>query len=353
VTRPFPLPEDLGKQRTRPAFHLYRAAACHVRAHFEKTNPERIAKTLFRDDQVTPLVLRAASNPATVGDANWASALAREVIDDTIAAAASLSAAADVINRGTRVNFDSAGSIRIPGRTFAASNADAGNWVGEGQPIPVKPLAFTSGLILEPRKLAVIVVFTTEQAASSAIEVIARAMISEAVGLALDATMFDNVAGDENRPPGLLNGVTPLAAATGGGIAAAATDIGNLIEALANAHGGKNVVFVMAPNLAASLKLFAGPKWDYPIVASASLAAGEIIAIELASFVSAFGAEPQFDTVKGATFHFDTVPAADPMTTAPTRELFQVDQIGLRMIIQGAWGLRAVGHAQYIAGASW
>ena len=321
--------------------------AMSVLATFSGALDHRFALKMMR-------MLRAASNPATVGDPNWASALAREVIDDTIAAAASLSAAADVIVRGMRVNFDSAGSIRIPGRSFSANNADAGNWVGEGQPIPVKPLAFTDGLILEPRKLAVIVVFTTEQAASSAIEVIARAMISEAVGLALDATMFDNVAGDTTRPPGLLNGVTPLAAATGGGgIAAAATDIGNLIEALANAHGGKTPLFIMAPNLAASLKLFAGPKWDYPIVVSASLAAGEIIAIELASFVSAFGAEPQFDTVKGAMFHYDTVPAADPMTAAPTRELFQTDQIGLRMILQGAWGLRAAGHVQYIAGASW
>jgi hypothetical protein len=211
---------------------------------------------------------------------------------------------------------------------------------------------------LTPRKLAVIVVFTREQAESSAIEVIARAMIGEAVGLALDATMFGNAAGDATKPPVLLNGVTPLTATTGGGANAAATDIGNLIEGLATNHGGKTPLFIIAPKEAAALKLFAGPHFDYPVIASASLAAGEIICLELASFVSAFEAQPQFDTVKAATFHFEDTSPTDitggtPSPAVPVRSLWQTDQIGLRMILHGSWGMRATGHVQYIAGASW
>jgi hypothetical protein len=73
--------------------------------------------------------------------------LARAAIDDTIAAAASLSAGADIITRATRLNFDGFGSIKVPGRAFAANNADAGQWVAEDAPIPNRALSFTSGVI--------------------------------------------------------------------------------------------------------------------------------------------------------------------------------------------------------------
>jgi hypothetical protein len=313
---------------------------------------------MFGKDEATELVLRAATGAATTTGASWASALAHQIIDDTIAAAASISAAADVIARGTRVNFDNAGSIRIPGRTFSTNNADAGQWVAEGAPTPVRPLSFTTGVTLTPRKLAVIIVFTREQAESSAIEVIARAMISEAVGLALDATMLGNVAGDATKPPGLLVGVTPLTATTGGGVNAMMTDLGNLVQALATAHGGKTPLFIAAPAQAVAMKAALGPHWDYPIVSSASLVAGEIICLELASFVSAFEAQPQFDTVKAATFHFeDTAPTditgGTPSPAVPVRSLYQTDTIALRMILNGSWGMRALNHVAYIAGATW
>jgi hypothetical protein len=195
-------------------------------------------------------------------------------------------------------------------------------------------------------------------AESSAIEQIARSMLTEAAGLALDSTMFDNNPADATRPPGLLNGVTPLTATTGGGANAAATDIGNLLEALATNHGGKTPLFIMAPKEAAALKLFAGPHFDYPVIVSASLAAGEIICLELASFVSAFDAAVEFDTVKAASFHYEDTSPTDitggtPSPAVPVRSLFQSDLVGLRMIMRGAWGMRVAGHVAYIAGASW
>jgi hypothetical protein len=146
----------------RPSDYLFRAAAVYARAHITKTNSARALQELFGHDPVTELIMRGATASATTTDTSWASAIAREVIDDTIAAVASLSAAADVLDRGTRVNFNGAASIRIPGRAFAANNADAGQWVAEGAAIPVRALNFTEGLILEPRKLAVIVTFTRD-----------------------------------------------------------------------------------------------------------------------------------------------------------------------------------------------
>ena len=179
-------------RKTRPANYLFRAAAAHVRAHVTRTTPANAAVSMFGRDVVTSTVLRAASNPATTTGSGWADSLARLSIEDLIAAVASLSAGADVITRGTAIPFDGFASIKIPGRSFAANNADAGQWVAEGAPIPVRALTFTSGVTLTPHKVGVMVTYSREMAESSAIEQISRAMISEAVGQALDAALFSN-----------------------------------------------------------------------------------------------------------------------------------------------------------------
>jgi hypothetical protein len=60
----------------------------------------------------------------------------------------------------------------------------------------------TSGsrAILEPRKLAAIVTLTEEMLASSNAEALVTDAVTRSVGLALDAALFDAVAGDDTRP---------------------------------------------------------------------------------------------------------------------------------------------------------
>src|SRR5262249_46525253 len=161
-----------------------------------------------------PLVLRSASSPATLGSPTWAGALAQQTINDQIAAIADLFAAADVLGRGTQVSFDGAGTVRFPGRAVAA--VDAGNWLGEGSPIPVRQQQFTNGLVLAPRKVAVIVVMTREMAESSNLEAIAKALISEALGIALDVAFLSTAVDDGVKPGGILAGVTPITPTAGG-----------------------------------------------------------------------------------------------------------------------------------------
>lgn len=346
-------------KRVRPSIYYFRAVAAHLRAFSQNVTPEFAARTLF-NDLVTNLVLRAATGAATTTGTGWADALAHQVIHDLVAAVASLSAGADLITRGTIIPFDGFASIRIPGRAFAANNADAGNWVAEGAPIPNRQLNFTSGPTLVPRKIGLITSFTREQAESSAIEIIAKAMVSEAVGLAIDSALWSNFPGDTTRPAGLLAGVTPIGA-TGAGASpaeAAAGDIGNLVQALANNHGGKTPVFVMAPKQAAALKLFAGPHFDYPVIPSAALAAGTVIAVEIASFVSAWMPQPEFQTVKAAAIHMeDTAPTditgGTPSPAVPVRSYFQTESIGLKMILRASWAMRAAGHVQMVQGTNW
>jgi len=107
------------------------------------------------------------------------------------------------------------------------------------------------------------------------------------------------------------------------------------------------------------MKAALGPLWDYPIVSSAALAAGTVIAIELASFVSAFAPDAEFKVVPGSSIvHMeDTSPqnitGGTPSPAVPVKSLWQVDAIGLRMVLRASFGMRAAGHIQYVTGTTW
>src|SRR5262245_19282857 len=224
------------------AMYIHRAGAAALRAFLSGNSPEREAKMMFGDDRVTDLVLRAASAPATTTTTAWAQSLAGIAVYDLIQSITSLSAGAELIDRALKLNMDGLSELRVPGRALSA--AAAGAWVAEGAAVPVRALSFTNAAVLRPRKLAVLTVVSRELAESSNIEPVIRQTLGEATGLALDLALFSNFAGDATKPPGLLAGLTPLTAATGGGSAAMDTDIGNLFAALAAAGGGKSAVII-------------------------------------------------------------------------------------------------------------
>src|SRR5215831_11912821 len=185
--------ENVKVIRNRPAVYLCRAAAAHVRAHVTHEAPERAAKELFGDDAVTDVVLRAATAPAAIsGTSGWAASLAGVAIYDLVQTAASLSAAADVINRGLKLNMDGIAECHVPGRVLDA--AAAGQWVAEGVAAPVRALSFANDAILRPRKLQVLTTYSRELAEHSNIEAVVRQALGE-------ATASDP--GDATKPPGL------------------------------------------------------------------------------------------------------------------------------------------------------
>jgi hypothetical protein len=78
---------------------------------------------------------------------------------------------------------------------------------------------------LDPsRKLAAIAVATRETGSNG--EAVIGQLLREDTARKLDASLFSNVAGDATRPLGILAGVSPLTAATGGGNVAMKTDLG-------------------------------------------------------------------------------------------------------------------------------
>jgi len=353
--RPFALPEDVGLKRKRPRDYLYRAASAHIRAHLKGGSVERHAKEMFDDDKVTDLVIRAASSAATTTSPTWASALAQQAVDDSVMAIATLSAAAGLIQRGMKIDFARRASIRVPGRILDAT--DAGQWVGEGKPGVVRTQRMTSGPTLTPHKLVVITSFSREMSEQSAIEQVSRALIQEASALALDKALFGTQADDGITPGGILNGVAPITATAGGGMTALNGDIKALMAALSAAYAGREPLLIMNPVQAVSLRTVASPLFNIPILESTALAAGTVIMIEPSSFVSAFDAAPEFETVTAPLFHYEDTSPQDitggtPSPAVPVRSLFQTDSIGLRMILKAAWGMRAP-HIAVVNGATW
>src|SRR5262249_12313178 len=137
-------------------------------------------------------------------------------------------------------------------------------------------------------------------------------------------------------------------------------DVEALIAALTAAGGGATPVFVAAPGQAAAMKMRIGPRFDYPVLASAALAPGTIVAIEAKSFVSGFGATPTFDTTDQTVMHLeDTSPVqvstvgSPNVVAAPLRSLWQSNCTAVKMILRCAWGMRATGHVQFVSSTTW
>jgi len=242
MTRVSPIKPDFAALRAQssPATYLYRAGAATLRAFITGESPEYEARTMFGDDQVTDIVLKAASAPATTTTTNWAQSLAGVAVYDLIQSITSLSAGAALIDRALKLNMDGLAELRVSGRALSA--AAAGAWIAEGGAAPVRALSFTNAAILRPRRLDIHVVATNELVESSNIEAVVKQTLGEATGLALDLAMFSNFGGDASKPPGLFAGVSPLTPTAGGGTAAMFTDIKALFAALAAAGAGKTAV---------------------------------------------------------------------------------------------------------------
>jgi hypothetical protein len=329
---------------------VHRAAAAHLRSFVTGATPTNAAKQMFGNDIVTDLILRAPTAPAAIsGTAGWAQALAGVAIYDLIQSTVSLSAAADVIDRGLKLNLDGIAEYRVPG---------AGQWIGEVTAAPVRTLSFSNAAILRPRKLQVLSVFTREIVEHSNIEAVVRQTLSEATGLALDVQMFSSDPGDATKPPGLFAGVTPITATAGGGSNALNGDLANLFAALASHSAGQTAVIIAALPQAVKLKLTAGPKFDYDIIASTALAPGTVAVLEVASFVSGFGSTAEFNTTKIGAVHMEDITPVDIVSVGgavatPVKSLYQTDAIGLKTTLWASWGMRTSGHCQYITGATW
>jgi hypothetical protein len=347
------VPEDL-RRGGRPGDAIFRAAVAHfVSRQSRDCGPEQIAERLWSDDVVT----KAATAPATTTTSGWATPLVAAAVADAVVGLAPLSGAAELIRRGLRVSLNG-GSITVPRRLMVA--ADAGGFVGEGEPLQVRNLSVTGGPTLNPFKLGVITAFTNELAKRSVsdIEAVVKQMLSEASALVLDSAIFSTTAASAIRPAGILVGLTPLTATTGGGETAMNEDLAALAAAVAPVGGP--VLFIAAPKQAAAISLRYGADASKSLATSSALADGTVVAVATAGFVSAFGSEPEFQTSEEVLLHMeDSAPAAIGTTgtpavvAAPSLSMFQVNCTAVKMILRASWGLRAANAAAMVEAVTW
>jgi hypothetical protein len=352
--KPIPLRPDPGALVSRNVTALARAAITKAMVPLDPRCDERqYLRTRWPDDSTAPLILRAASQPTTLA-AN--PALGHTFVPDLIATIGPTGAGARLLQAGLQLVFDSAGQVYVPA---IEARADKVAFVPEGEPIPVQGLTAT-GALLEPRKLAVIVVLTGEMIAGSNAEVLVTDALTRSVGLAIDAALFDAAAGDSSRPAGLRFGVVALPASSATDfVEAMIADVAALAGAVAGVAGGGPIFLATSPVRAVKLRLRAPRELPFDLLAASAIADDEIIAIAPNALVSAVDAVPKIDSSTKATVVMRDDPAelgtvgVPNVAAAPAISLFQSDSVGLRVLLQVDWSLRASGAIAWIDGATW
>jgi hypothetical protein len=351
---PRPLvPADIRVERS-----LIRLAVAHVVAATRSGGS--VAATLhemFPNERVAPVLLqRAASSPASTGQAGWAAELAAQSVRAFIASLQD-SAAAVLINAGIRLDLTGAARVNLP----RVSSGGSASWILEGAPIPlVQGVTSTSSITFY--KLACLEALSREAFEHSmpgGSESWMEIVLKDLARSALDTSLFSSTAGSAARPPGLTAGITPIVASTATGLSAVTEDFRALTDAVTAAGAGGSLLYFCSPGRAVSAKSLL-PALAGQIFGSAFIPSAELFCACPGTFCSAFNEIPEITASASASLHFDDaptdigVPGTPPVVAAPTKGLFQVDEIAFRMVLRSGWGLRIANTASWIqTGMQW
>jgi hypothetical protein len=321
-----------------PGNTFVRLLTVKVIASIQRSDPRTVAASFWPSDRTTlEIVERASVEPAMTTVTGWAAELVQHLVSDALQALGPASAGAEILKRGLVLNFDGTGAISIPG--FVAEFGNAG-FVAEGQPIPVKQLGVTPGL-LQPHKLAAIAVLTREMAEGSNAEALIGDALMRAAGRMVDEVLFDANPGDAARPPGLRAGVAATAPSNNSDAREAALeDLAALINELAPVAGNGPYVFVGSPGRAALLgaRSFENPNI---LIYGSSAVINDLLAIAPGALVAAMAPEPAVESSKAGTLVMQDInPPPVVGTAGPERSIFQTDSIALKMRWPLTWALR-------------
>jgi hypothetical protein len=334
----------------RRSFVRTATATALSRIKKEMGSPERILREAWPHDRNADLIVRSPSGPPTsVGDFPGA-AVAKLML------LAPRSAAAQLFALAMSVDLKGVAQFTFP----LPTNFAAAVFVGEGQPISVRQGSFAGMTVGPLRKLALLAGMSNElEFASGGIaETVIAYTLEVAVGRGLDAVLLSANVATAVAPAGLFFGVAPITATAGGGITAMATDLRNLVEAIATAGiDTASVVFLTAPSESMALALLSGPHFNFKIITSNSVPAATLIAIATAALVFAGdGGNPSIDTSSQTTLNFAEPAAAlvdlGGTVASPQQSTFQTDSLALRCTSYITWAA-APGAVQFCTGTTW
>jgi hypothetical protein len=341
-----PLRPDFNAARNAAMSALSRAALASCLAALDRTI--QVDKLIDKNwgDRTAQMILRAAVSPTTTATTELA-----QVTVAFLAALVPVSAGAVLLSKGMQLNFNRSATINCP--SLAVGPAA---FVGEGAPIPVISGLSKAGPKLEAYKLAAIAALTGEMIRGSNAEAIVRQALIDSTGPALDAALFSNAAGvPDVRPPGLLNGVAPIAATAGGGDAAMLKDISALAAAIAPYAGNSDVTFIASLAQAVALGIRAN-NFNYTLLSSSALPPGTIVAVVNRAVASVLEAPSVLASQSSATLHMeDTAPAdiGGGVMATPVKSMYQTDSVALRLTQPASWALREKGAAAWIQNVTW
>jgi hypothetical protein len=347
MNKPIRLKPDYSGARANVGQTLVRAVtASAMQACHKGSTASRIVAEAWPHDNAVPLVIRAASTPTVLAD----NPVASSAVADFFTSLGPQSAGAAVLGRGLSFTFGDGAIITVPNITSAAGGA---SFVTEGGAIPVRQLSATS-LVLWPRKLAVICVLNREifEHSTPNILPIVKTALIESTALQLDTLLFDAVAGDTVRPPGLRFNVGAITkSASTDALTAMVTDIGAICASVRAVAAGNPVLVVMSPAQAQRFKLrmSGGNDYGFELFSTSALADGVIIALASNALASALSPVPRIDVSIQATLVMDD--AAGPFDkTQSVRSAFQTDAVAIKVNFEAYWGLRSSSGVAWITG---
>jgi hypothetical protein len=329
-----------------------RALAAMALSNAGHGRPETILRNNFPLDDRAARILKSATSPTSTSD--WPPT----DLVGTFRSLAPGSAAWKLFDHPSALRLDLSGihTISIP---HVASQPPAPVFVGEGSPGPVLTWTFLKNTLGPARKMLMFAGISEELETAvpgNASAVIGR-VLADSTNRSVDAIAFDNNPGDTTRPPGLLNGVTPITAAS-------ATskwenqqdDLANLIGAIGNSGiDPTDAVFVASPREATLIKMRGGDL-DNDVLISLALPAGTVICVATAGLASGYQGPPEITIGKEATFHRETNPLPIVGTggaiAAPSTSFFQGSLLAVKVRAEAAW-CAAPGAVQFVQSVNW
>ena len=353
MDRPIPLRPDPRALYANDRLSLARAVAASALGVIKMGDSQKILKASWPRDEQASLILRGAVSPTST--ANYPTR-------DTVAFFRSLapgSAALKLFETSNKFDMRGMTTVRMP-RAAGLSSLPI-IFVAEGAPGPVL-MGTTAVTTLGPmRKILLLSAVTrelNEATPETAVAIITR-ILSDATSVVIDRVAFDTNPADTTRPAGLLNGVTPLTASTGGDSLTNMTeDIANLVAAIGAAYiDPTDTVFIAGPREATLLQLRSGIHFSNDIHTTLGLPPKTVIAIAPAAAYFGYQDTPMVGTSMEVALHFeDTTPQeivnSGGTPAAPTRSMFQTDVIAIRIRAPATWAI-APGGAQIVESVNW
>ena len=330
-----------------------KALTAKIISHDRRTEVTSVVRNLFPNTKgvteaaINPAdyIRRAVTNPAMTTVAGWGAELAaakRNV--DFLSTLAPRSSYAQLSALGLKIDLAGAGLATIPAWSTVANGSA---FVAEGQAISVRQsnLARAS---MEPRKVALISVFSSELADHSApsIEAILRAGLESDAWAEVDTVLLGNGVASASQPAGIRNAAATVTPTAGGGVAALGGDLGALAGAVAASGPVQTPVYLMNPadlGRAVALSPGIGNTDQLTLISSPYLPAKTVVFLDGSAFASASRDEPEIVISREPTLVTRSDPApivnAAGVSGIPTLSTFQQDCYAIRIIIDLSWGI--------------